>query len=152
MFVSKLLMEALPNIHLIGMLTMSCTVVFRKKALVPVYIFVLLNGIYAGFDVWWLPYLYIWAVLWGVTMLLPQNMPENVKCIVYPAVCALHGLLFGTLYAPVWALVMRLDFSQMLAWIVAGFPMDLIHAAGNFVTGLLIVPVSSLLARLMKKL
>ena len=33
MFCSKIIMEALPNIHLLGMLTMLMTVVFRKKAL-----------------------------------------------------------------------------------------------------------------------
>ena len=32
MFCSKVIMEALPNIHLLGMFTMTFTLVFRKKA------------------------------------------------------------------------------------------------------------------------
>ena len=48
MFCSKIIMEILPNIHLLGMLTMTYTIVFRKKALIPVYIYVLINGLYAG--------------------------------------------------------------------------------------------------------
>ncbi|MBR0450253.1 MAG: hypothetical protein IIX30_05505, partial [Clostridia bacterium] len=37
MFCSKLLMEFLPNIHIVGMLVMLYTVVFRVKALIPIY-------------------------------------------------------------------------------------------------------------------
>ena len=66
MFCSKVIMEALPNIHLLGMLTMVYTLTFRWKALIPIYIYVFLNGLYAGFNVWWVPYLYIWTVLWAV--------------------------------------------------------------------------------------
>ena len=63
MFCSKILLEVLPNIHLLGMLTMTYTVVFRRKALIPIYIYVMLNGLYAGFNIWWIPYLYIWTIL-----------------------------------------------------------------------------------------
>ena len=90
LFASKVIMEALPNIHLLGMLTMVYTVVFRKKALIPLYLYLIVQGIYAGFAVWWLPYLYVWTVLWGVTMLLPKKMPTWLASIVYPAICALH--------------------------------------------------------------
>ena len=44
MFCSKIIMEALPNIHLLGMFTMTFTVVFRFKALIPIYIYVMING------------------------------------------------------------------------------------------------------------
>lgn len=148
MFVSKLIMELLPNIHLIGMLTVVYTVVFRRKALVPIYVFVLLTGVYAGFASWWVPYIYVWTVLWGAVMLLPKNMTRGVSAIVYPLIAALHGLAFGTLYAPVQALLFGLDFSGMVAWILAGLPFDLIHAVGNLVAGLLTVPLSELLKRL----
>lgn len=73
MFCSRVIMALLPNIHLLGMLTMVCTIVFRAKGLIPVYIYVFLEGLFAGFSTWWLPYLYIWAILWGMTMLLPKK-------------------------------------------------------------------------------
>lgn len=150
MFCSKIIMEALPNIHLLGMLTMTYTVVFRKKALIPIYIYVMLNGIYAGFAMWWIPYLYIWTVLWGVTMLLPKRMPRKLKCIVYPIVCSLHGFAFGTLYAPVQALMFGMNFRAMLAWIASGLPFDIIHGISNLFVGMLIIPLGELIARLMK--
>lgn len=152
MFVSKQLLEFLPNIHLLGMFTMVYTIVFRRRALIPIYCFILLEGILAGFNVWWIPYLYLWAVLWGVTMLLPRNMKPAVAMVVYPLVCALHGLCYGTLYAPAQALFFHYNFEKTIAWILAGLPWDAVHAAGNLAAGLLVLPLSNLLRRLYRKI
>ena len=148
MFCSKLLMEVLPNIHLLGMFTMTYTVVFRQKALIPIYLYVLLNGLYAGFSAWWIPYLYLWTILWAITMLLPPKMPRKLKAVVYPALCCLHGCAFGILYAPAQALMFGMNFRQMLAWIVAGLPWDVLHGVGNLFAGMLILPLSELLQKL----
>ena len=145
MFVSKLLLEVLPNIHLLGMLTMVYTVAFRKKALIPIYVYVFINGIWAGFATWWIPYLYIWTVLWAVTMLLPQNPSRKAANIIYPLVCAGHGILFGVLYAPAQALLFGLDFKGMLAWIGFGFYWDIVQGIGNFAAGFLVYPLSKVL-------
>ena len=150
MFCSKIIMESLPNIHLLGMFTMSYTVAFRKKALIPIYIYVLLNGLYAGFNMWWIPYLYLWTVLWAATMALPRSLSKKAKRVVYPAVCCAHGLVFGALYAPVQALVMGMNLRATIAWIVAGLPWDALQGAGNLVAGCLVVPLSELLTKLMK--
>ena len=147
MFASKMLMEVAPNIHLLGVFTIAFTVVYRAKALYPIYIYVLLNGIFAGFGTWWIPYLYIWAVLWGITMLLPKKMPKPVAVVVYSLVNALHGYGFGLLYAPVQALVFGLNFKGMIAWICAGFYFDIIHAISNFAMGFLIIPLSNTLKK-----
>ena len=45
MYASKMIMEFAPNIHLLGVFTIAFTVVYRKKALYPIYIFILLLGI-----------------------------------------------------------------------------------------------------------
>lgn len=148
MYASKIIMEFIPNVHLLGMFTMTYTLVYRKKALYPIYIYILLNGLFAGFATWWLPYLYIWTVLWGATMLLPKNIPSKMRPFVYMVVCALHGFLFGTLYAPAQALLFGLNFHGMIAWIIAGLPWDMIHGISNFCCGILIVPLVALLRRL----
>lgn len=152
MYASKMLMEVLPNVHLLGVFTITLTIVYRKKALYPIYMYVMLNGLFAGFNTWWLPYLYIWTVLWGITMLLPQNMPSKIKPIVYMVVCALHGFLFGTLYAPAQALLFGLDFNGMIAWILAGLPWDFIHGISNFCCGVLIVPLSAAIRKVEKSM
>lgn len=148
MYASKVLMEVAPNVHLLGVFTIAITVVYRKKALYPIYTYVLLNGLFSGFATWWIPYLYLWLVLWGVTMLLPQNMPKKVRPIVYMIVNAGHGFLYGTLYAPAQAVLFGLNFEKMIAWIVAGLPWDFVHGVSNFICGLLIVPIITVLQRL----
>lgn len=148
MFVSKIIMEFLPNIHLIAVLTIVYTLVYRWEALIPVYMFVFLTGLYYGFAIWWIPYCYIWTILWAIVMILPKRMPPQVSFVVYIAVATLHGVLFGIMYAPFQALAFDLDWGAMIAWIVAGFPWDVLHGVGNAVVGILILPLFRVLSKL----
>ena len=152
MYASKIIMEVAPNVHLLGVFTIAFTVVYRKKALYPIYIYVLLNGIFCGFATWWIPYLYLWTVLWGATMLLPKRIPEKLRPLVYMLLCAAHGFLFGTLYAPAQALLYGLSFQKMIAWIISGLPWDFVHGVSNFFCGILIVPIIKILTFLEKNL
>ena len=152
MYASKMIMEVAPNVHLLGVFTIAFTVVYRKKALYPIYTYVLLNGIFCGFATWWIPYLYLWAVLWGATMLLPKRIPEKLRPLVYMLLCAAHGFLFGTLYAPAQALLYGLSFQKMVAWIISGLLWDFVHGVSNFFCGILIVPIVKILTFLEKNL
>lgn len=151
LFCSKLLMEWAPNIHFIALFIISFTLVYRKKALVPIYVFVLLTGVYGGFNVWWVPYLYIWLPLWGATMLLPRRMPRAVAIPVFVLLGALHGALYGILYAPAQALFFKMDFQMTVAWVISGTLFDLLHAAGNAAACLLALPLVRVLCKLEKK-
>ena len=150
MLLSKLLMDALPNFHLLGTLITAYTIVYRKDALKPIYIFVLLSGIIYGFGTWWFAYLYIWAILWGMVMLLPKNMKSKVAVPVYMIVSGLHGLLYGTLCAPAQAIIFGYDFKTMIAWIIAGFSFDIMHCIGNVVLGILVIPIATALKKFHK--
>ena len=151
MFCSKIIMELLPNIHLLGMLTMVYTIVFRVKALIPIYVYVFLNGLFAAFSAWWVPYLYIWALLWGMTMLIPRKIPKKIAAIVYPAVCGLHGFGFGILYAPAFAIMAKMSFEQALLWIGAGVYFDITHGISNIAVGLLVLPLSDVISKLYRR-
>ena len=78
-------------------------------------------------------------------------MLKGVKAVVYPVVCALHGLAFGTLYAPAQAIMFGLNFKQTIAWIISGLPFDGLHCFGNFVAGLLILPLSEVMFPIERK-
>ena len=142
MYTSKLIMNALPNIHLIGVFIVAITAVYRVRALYPIYIFVFLTGLFEGFGLWWLPYLYIWALLWGAVMLLPRNANPVFLILL----CGLHGFLFGVLYAPAQALIFNLSFKSTISWVIAGFPYDAVHGVSNLICGaILIIPLTKLL-------
>ncbi len=141
MFASKVLMEILPNMHLVGVLIVAITVVYRQKALYPIYVFVFLQGLFGGFNLWWYPYLYIWAILWLMVMLIPKNLPQKVEPFVYMAVCSLHGFLYGIFYSVFQAIVYNLGLKGMVAWIITGIPFDITHGISNLLLGVLIVPL-----------
>ena len=151
LFCSKILMEAFPNIHFIAMFIIAFTLVYRRKALIPIYIFVLLTGVYGGFNVWWVPYLYIWLPIWGITMLLPRRMPKWLAVPSYMLLGGLHGIAYGVLYAPAQALLFKMDLQMTLAWIASGLVFDILHAAGNFAACALVLPLSNLLFKLEKQ-
>lgn len=141
MYASKMIMEFAPNIHLLGVFTIAFTVVYRKKALYPIYIYVLLLGLFNGFSTWWIPHLYVWVVLWAVVMRLPRKLPKKIEPLIYMMVCAMHGFLYGVLYAPSQALLFGLNLKGTIAWIISGLPFDIIHGISNFICGILIVPI-----------
>ncbi len=149
MFVAKEAVEFLPNIHPVGLFILAFTAVYRWGALVPIYIFVILCGIFDGFGTWWVMYLYVWAVLWGVGMLIPKKLYlSKWGYFVFPVVNGLYGLSFGALCAPWEAIVRGFDLKQTLVWISAGLTFDIYHLAGNFAAGLLVVPLVLLLTKL----
>lgn len=148
MFCSKLLLEWAPNIHLLALFIVVFTRVYRAKALVPLYVFVLLTGVYGGFNVWWVPYLYIWLPLFFAALLLPRRMPRPVAFVVYVLIGACHGMAYGALYAPAQALFFGMNFKTTLAWIASGLPFDALHAAGNAAACTLVLPLERLLLRL----
>ena len=147
MYISKLVMEFAPNVHLLGVFTIAITVVYRVKALYPIYVYVLLNGLFAGFDLWWMPYMYIWTILWGLTMLVPTALPNKVKIVIYSLLCGIHGFGFGILYAPAQALMFGFDFDTTIKWIIAGLPFDMIHGFSNLVCSILIMPIATILKK-----
>lgn len=149
MYISDILMEFLPNVHIVGVLVVVFTVVYRVRALIPIYVYVFLNGLFSGFGIWWLGYLYVWAILWGMAMLVPRRLPWKWKTVIYTVVVTLHGLAFGVLYAPV-QMIYNSDINYILSWIAIGFvTADIYHAIGNCIFGvLLIVPLSRLLLKL----
>lgn len=148
MYAAKIALEFLPNIHLVGVFIVALTVVYRKKALYPLYTFVLITGLMNGFALWWLPYLYIWMPLFGAVLLIPNNLPNRFRPPVYMLINAAHGFLYGTLYAPAQALLFGMDFDGTIAWILAGLPWDMIHGIGNLFCGILIAPLILLLRQL----
>lgn len=151
LFISKIVMEFLPNIHPLTMLITAYTLVYRVKALIPIYVYVIILGVYNGFSLWWVPYIYIWLFIWAFAMLIPKNASMRVKGILSTVACALHGILYGILYAPAQAIMFGLNFQGMIAWIVAGLPWDVIHMCGNIAMSLLVIPLYKIILKLESK-
>jgi len=156
LFGCKFFLEGIPNVHPLALFIVALTLVYRSKALYPIYVFVLLDGVREGFAAWWIPYLYVFLPLWAAGMLMPRGqslksgLPRKLAMPILMLACGLQGLAFGTMMAPVMAWSMHLGFKGMLAWIVAGLSFDAMHAVNNIAFGALILPLADLIRRLEK--
>ena len=141
-----------PGVHLLAPIMAAATLVYRSKALVSIYLFVILYGLLiVGFTTWWIPYLFVFLPLWAMFMIAGKfKLKVEVKIPLYMALCAIHGLAFGALFAPFHAVFFGLNIESTLAWIAAGLHFDTIHAFGNFFSALLIVPLVELLRMIQK--
>jgi energy-coupling factor transport system substrate-specific component len=143
-------LQGIPGVQLIGLFISALTLTYRARALIPIYVWIMLHGIFYGF-IWIIPYLYIWLPLWGIFMLAGRiRLPKKALAPIYMVLCALYGLSFGVLYAPFWAVWAGLTFNGMIAWIIAGLPVDIGYAVSNFAFGALIIPLAALLKKLDK--
>ena len=151
MMVSDLIMNIIPNVHLVGVMIVVLTVVYRWKALFPIYVYVLLIGLMEGAGLW-ATYCYVWAILWGMVMLLPRHMPKWLAPILYALVCGLHGFAFGFLLIPYQMALTGFTFAQALVWWQFGFyTADIPHGIGNLIGSTLIIPLATLIRKLDKQ-
>lgn len=142
-FAAKLVMAGLPNIEPVSLLVMLFAVVFGKKAVFPIYIYIFMEFAIYGIQLWSICYLYIWLVL-ALAAWLCRGMTHPVA---WALLSGFYGLLFGALCAPVDVLVGGFHYAAA-KW-VNGIPFDLLHCAGNFVLALtLFVPLRKLLSHL----
>ena len=150
MFASRVAMAGIPGVHLLGLFIAALTLTYRTKALIPLYVFILLEGIHGSFGLFWLAYLYIWIPLWGMFMLAGKpKLPRKAQVPLFMLLCGLHGLSFGALGAPVGALMFGVKtWAGVIAWIINGLPFDITMAISNFFMGMLIIPLSDLLKKL----
>ena len=147
-FGAKVAMSGLPNIEPVSLMVMLFAVVFGWKGLYPVYLYVVMEILLYGINLWNINYLYVWLIL----LLLAQAMRRLQNPLWWAGLSGLFGLAFGLLCSPVYMVTMN-SVSYGIRWWLAGLPFDITHAIGNFVIAVvLFVPLRKLLTRLYGKM
>lgn len=147
LIVVQVALAALPNIELVSVLLVAYTLTLGVRALFPLYIFVIAEGLLYGFSMWFINYLYVWAVL-VLLILLFRRRTQSIY--FFAAISALYGLFFGALCAVPYFFAG--GAAGALAYWVSGIPFDLLHCAGNALTALLLLkPIWRLLERSLAK-
>lgn len=146
--VFKFVMMGLPNIELTSFWLILFSKNFGKKVYFVVPVFVLLEGIIFGFNLWWISYLYIWPLL----VLITRIFRNNDSATLWAVISAVFGLSFGALCAIPYFFT-GTDFRSGLIltfnWWVAGIPWDIVHCVGNFILMLLLYkPLSNVMTKL----
>ena len=131
-FAAKYVMSFLPNIEPVSLMVMLFAVVFGKKWVYPVYLYVALEILFYGISLWNLNYLYIWAVL-AVAACLLKGMEHPLG---WAMLSGIYGLAFGALCGILDVFIG--GFSYAAAKWVSGIPFDISHCAGNFFIALVL--------------
>ena len=143
MFALKFAMAPLPNIEPVSLLIIVYTLVFGRKALYAVYLYVGLEVLFFGFGLWNFAYLYVWAILFLLTRIF-RNMHSRVG---FAVLSGAFGLVFGLLCMPVFMAAGGVSYG--LSSYVSGIPFDVMHCVGNFAIALILQePLTKLLRRL----
>ena len=126
LFVQQVALSVLPNVHLCAVLILWYTVSFPR--LLPLILpgFLLLEGIFYGFGLWWLSYLYIWPLLALAALLLRK---KERPASMWAALAGAFGLSFGFLCAIPYFFIGG-PAGGVSYWI-SGIPFDLVHCASN---------------------
>lgn len=146
-FAAKYVMSPLPNIEPVSLMVMLFAVVFGKKWVYPVYLYVMLEILFYGISLWNINYLYIWAVL-AIAASLLRKMQHPLG---WALLSGTFGLLFGALCGIVDVFIG--GFGYAAAKWVSGVPFDIAHCVGNFVIALLLFkPMRRLMERLYERM
>ncbi|MBR6564932.1 MAG: hypothetical protein IKK71_05805 [Clostridia bacterium] len=145
MYVSQVIMASLTNIELVSFLIVLTTKKFGLKSLWSVYIFVILEALTYGFEIWVICYLYVWAIL--VFIILLVRKLDSV--MLYTLISSIYGFLFGTLCSVPYFITGGIGggISWIIGGIVSGF--DIYHGVGNFVLMFLLYkPISKVFEKI----
>lgn len=146
-FAGKVAMMAMPNIEPVSLLVMLYAVVFGRKALYPICVYVVLELLLYGIHLWSVNYLYVWLILAAAAWVL-RSMTHPLG---WALLSGTFGLLFGALCAPVYLVVGGPMYA--LTWWISGIPFDLIHGVANFAIALgLFAPLRRCLERLYRQI
>lgn len=144
-FAAKYVMSPLPNIEPVSLMVMLFAVTFGKKAVYPIYLYVLMELLFFGIGTWNIMYLYIWGIL-ALAAYLCRGMENPLG---WALLSGGFGLLFGAFCAPVDVLIGGTGYA-VSKW-VSGIPFDLAHCIGNFAIALVLFqPMRNLMKKLCK--
>ena len=146
-FAAKMAMAWMANIEPVSLMVMLFAVTFGRRAVYPIYVYVLMEYEFFGFGPWSFNYLYIWLVLAVLAWLL-RGMTNPFG---WALLSGIFGILFGALCAPVDMFIGGWNYA-VAQWI-SGIPFDVAHCVGNFAIALLLfVPLRKVLDQLYRRM
>jgi len=147
----KVALEPVPNVEIVTFFIILFTVVFGWRALFPVAVFVLEEGMRYGFAPhWYIFYCVIWPLLVVLTMLVKRWIKDSAlgwaifASIIFVPIFSMTNVLLLK-----WLKLLGRDF-QILAYLIPEIPYDIAHIVGNFaITLALFKPLYRVLERMM---
>lgn len=126
--VSQIALSFIPNVETVSLFIILFSLIYKKKAMYIVFVFVIVMGLIYGFGVWWFGYIILWPFLCVMTYKLENVISE--KYLILSLYSGIFGLLFGFFYAIPYGIFGGINAG--IAYWVSGIPFDIIHGIGNY--------------------
>ncbi len=133
MVASQVVLAAVPNVHIVGVLVIITTLLFGWKALYAVYAFAFLEMLIYGAGIWVVNYFYVWPLM--VVCAMPFRQVRSP--LFWGVFAGLNGITFGAQCSIPYFITG--GWAAGFSYWVAGIPFDLIHGLSNLVLGTLLV-------------
>lgn len=147
-FAAKLVMSGLPNIEPVSLMVMLFAVTFGKKSIYPIYVYVAMEILVYGINLWNVYYLYIWLVL----AVAAYFMRNNRQPLNWAILSAVFGLAFGVLCGITDIFVLGGIAPAVGKW-TSGIMFDVVHCVSNFLIALLLFkPLRELMEKLYSRI
>lgn len=126
--VTKLALAFLPNIEPVTLLLIIYTLVLGfKKSIIISLLFIAVEPLIWGINIYILQYLLVWPLLVILTQIFKEVIKENF--LLWAIFSGAFGLLFGVLTS---IPLMIFDKTFTYANIISGLPFDALHLVGNY--------------------
>ncbi len=143
LFALQYILQGIPNVELVSLLILVYTCVLKRKTLYIIAVFVLLEGFFYGFGIWFIGYLYIWFLLYVIARLLCKNhAPLEIHPLTWALASGAFGLGFGASFALISFFLglasggISGGLTSAFGYWVSGITFDLIHGISNFLVAL----------------
>jgi energy-coupling factor transport system substrate-specific component len=143
LFAGQVAMAFLPNVEIVSLLVILYTLVLGRKVFFIIYVFALLEGMFYGFGIWWINYLYVWSIL--ALVVLAFRGQKSV--LLFSIISGFFGIAFGALCAVPY--LFAGGPGAALSYWLSGLPFDIAHCIGNVAVCLLLFkPLYAVLSKL----
>lgn len=144
---AKWALSFIMNVEIVTLLIILYTLFFGRKIFFAIYTFVLLEGFFHGFGIWWFMYLYVWTILALLTLLFRKQR----SVLFWSILSGFYGLIFGALCSVPYFFTG--GAATAFGWWVAGIPADILHGVSNFILCLvLFAPLRNVLQKISSSL
>ncbi len=130
----------LPNIELVSLLIIVYTLILHKKTIYIITVFIILEGFLYGFGLWFINYLYIWFILYGLATVFIREQ----SALQWAVISGGYGFSFGALCSIPYFFMglpggtLRNGFQSAFAYWISGIPFDITHGIANFIITLVL--------------
>lgn len=131
-FAVQVTLGFLPNIELVTLLFILYTLFLGKKVFFIIFAFIFLEGIFYGFGIWWVNYLYIWPLQALITLALRKH----TSVIFWSMISGIYGFSFGALCAIPYFFIG--GPASAFAYWISGIPFSIVQCIGDVIICLLL--------------